>query len=181
MKFNTYIFSFVIGAFLVSSSQLEARDLTYKIGVGYSQVFSNSIVPEGQDKGEPSQFNALIGSYGIARDMQIGAFLGFQDNFDIFTVGPYFRYDVHRLLSRDFAAWNHLNIFVQTAFLVKAGDAIKTGLLLQAPYIGFEILPFSSNNFAIQTAAGVVVDLMEDNSVGFTNGIFGDLGVKYYF
>jgi hypothetical protein len=172
---------FVLGLSTHFLVETHARDLTYKGGFGYTQVFSNSVVPKGTNQGVPRQINGLMGSYGIANDLQLGAFLGFEKNFDHFMVGPFVRYDIHRLLNRELMLWNHLNIFIQTAFLLRAGGEVEVGLTFQAPYVGFEIFPFTNNFFSIQTAAGVVVDLMKDSAFGFTNAMFGDVGVKYYF
>ena len=166
---------------LIALEQAQARDLTYKIGAGYSQVFTNAFVLKDGTDGVPRQLNGIMASYGIAQDLQVGGYFGFEDNFDHFMAGPFIRYDVHRLFNRELMMWNHLNIFVQTAFFIRTGGQVETGITLQAPYVGFEVFTFSNNFFSIQTAAGVVIDFMKDNAIGFTNGMFGDVGVKYYF
>lgn len=163
-------------------SSLEARDLTYRFGAGYQQIFTNGFVPDGGNSvGAPTQLNGISASYGIARDMHIEAFAGFQQTFDLFVLGPGFRYDFQRLIYRDLSVWRYLNMYVKAAFMLKGGDQVETGIVMHLPYVGFEVLPFDSNNFAIHTSAGVAIDLLEDSQVGFTDGMFGDVGVKMYF
>jgi len=178
---NLLVFSAAITFFSSISSSSEARDLSYKFGAGYKQVYTNGFVNKAGAKLGSEQLNGLSFSYGIARDFQVEATFAMKRNFDAFLVGPAIRYDIQRLLSESLAAWNHLNIYTQVAFLMKAGDEVKTGILLQAPYLGFEILPFESNDFAINASGGFAFDLMEENMIGFTNGMFGDVGIKYYF
>jgi len=178
---NLSLLAAVFTLFSTSYSATEARDLTYKFGAGYKQVFTNGFVNKAGVKQGSEQLNGLTMSYGIARDFQIEATFAMKRNFDAFMVGPAVRYDIQRLLSESLAAWNHLNIYTQVAFLMKAGDEVKTGIVLQAPYLGFEILPFESNDFAINASGGFAFDLMEENMIGFTNGMFGDVGLKYYF
>lgn len=177
-------FLFVSGlVFLTAAlSGIEARDLTYKFGVGYRQAFTNIFVGKGTHADQENvQMNGLEASYGLAKDIQVGAFYGFGGNFHRNLLGPKLRYDFHRLFNRDAAVWNHLNLFTEVSFLVKYGSRVETGITMHAPDIGFEILPFDNNNFAILTAAGLVIDMNKTNRVGFTNGMFGDVGVKYYF
>ncbi len=178
---NLSVFTAAITLFGLVSTGTEARDLTYKFGAGYKQVFTNGFVNKAGVKQNAEQLNGFTMSYGIARDFQIEANFAMKRNFDAFLVGPAVRYDIQRLLSESLAAWNHLNIFTQVSFLMKAGDKVKTGIVIQAPYLGFEILPFESNDFAINAAGGFAFDFMQKNMIGFTNGMFGDVGLKYYF
>lgn len=167
---------------LLTFSSLEARDLTYKIGAGYKQIYSNGFVDDDTKTTlAPNQLNGIVLSYGIAPDLQVEGYFGFSRSFDSFATGPTLRYDFQRLISRNASIWNYLNLFTQLGFFVKAGTEVEAGIILQAPYFGFEVLPFSQNDFAIQTGAGLTVDLVEDNSLGFTDGMFGDVGVKFYF
>lgn len=180
-SFSKVLGSGILAVLLSSSASVEARDLTYKFGVGYKQVFTNGFVAENGAVGGAEQLNGIHVSYGIARDFHVDVNFATRKNFDAFVLGPSVRYEIHRLVSQSLAAWNHLNIFVQSGFMVKAGDKVKTGLVLQLPYIGFDILPFEANDFAITASAGFAFDLLEENMIGFTNGMFGDVGLKYYF
>ena len=180
-NFKAFISLSVFSMTLILATSAEARDLRYKIGAGYQQVYSSSLVPDGGTEGAPAQWNSIVASYGIANDMSVEATFGYAQKFNSVIVGPAFRYDIQRLLSRNFVAWEYLNIFVKGAFLLKTGKDIETGITLHLPYAGFEILPFKDNGFAISTSAGVVIDFVKDTSVGFTNSQFGDVGVRYYF
>jgi len=173
-----FFLSTVCGLFFTTT--LDARDLTYKIGAGYKQVYTNGFA-KGEEVSGPTQVHGLVGSYGIASDLMIEAFLGFTPNFNQFVMGPSLRYDFHRLLVREARFWEHLNLFAQASFFIKGGSDSDMGIVMQLPYVGFEIFPFSGNNFAIQTAAGVTIDLISKNRFGLTQGMFGDVGVKYYF
>jgi hypothetical protein len=173
-------FTFFVTSLLLAVSHLEARDLTYKFGVGYRQAYTNAHVKD--DGTFPSeQVSGLQLSYGAAQDLQLGGFFGFMPNFDFAMMGPTVRYNIQRLINRDSTIWNHLNLFVATAFLAKFGGESKGGITIHAPYLGIEILPFSTNNLAISTEAGLVIDFVKKNRVGFTQGLLGDLGIKYYF
>jgi hypothetical protein len=177
------VFSLLASCFVTTlalNSAVEARDLTYRMGVGFAQQ-SMSFVSSGLNTGTRSQLSGVHASYGLAADMQAGIFFGFQDNFDIAAMGPTFRYDLQRLLSRDSSIWNHLNIFSQVSFLVKFGSEIEKGVTLHLPFIGFEILPFEKNNFAISTSMGLMIDLMDETNISFNQAQFGDLSVRYYF
>jgi|GEM_PF-3896246 len=178
-----YITSISILVFGLSglASSAQARNLTYKYGFGYQQVYSNGFVADNGGGSSATQLNGMTATYSLAKDMQAGAYFGFERNFDAFMAGPTFRYDFQRLIHRDFSLWNHLNLFVQTALLIKAGRQTKTGLVLQVPDLGFEVFPFSNNDFSILSMAGLTVYLMEDNMIGITNGMFGDVGLRYYF
>ena len=171
----------IIVGFLVTPFSLSARLLTYKTGFGYRQAYTNAMVDQGSNTIQSRQVNGLEITYGVAPDMQAGFYMGFLGNFDFTLFGPKFRYNIERLLSRDEGTWKYLNLFVEGAFLGKFGGKTKSGLTLHLPYMGFEVLPFADNNFAISTSAGLVVDLIQENRIGFTNGIVGDVGVKYYF
>jgi hypothetical protein len=178
-KFFPLVASFFVSTFALNSA-VEARDLTYRMGVGFAQQ-SMSFVPSGLSSGTRSQLSGVHASYGLAADMQAGIFFGFQDSFDIAAMGPTFRYDLQRLLSRDSSIWNHLNIFSQVSFLVKFGSEIEKGVTLHLPFIGFEILPFEKNNFAISTSMGLMIDMMDETNLSFNQAQFGDLSVRYYF
>lgn len=175
--------SIVSGLFLFASQfvlQTEARELTYKFGVGYRQATTNARVDDSK-AATATQLNGLEGIYGISNDLYAGAFFGFEPNFNFVMVGPKLRYDIHRLINRELEIWSSLNIFVEAAFLAKFGRETKGGLTIHAPYLGFEIFPFTANNFSISTSAGLVLDFVQKNRIGFTNGMFGDVGVKYFF
>lgn len=178
---NLFVFTTALTFFALVQTKSEARDLTYKFGAGYKQFFTNGFVDKSGAKQSSEQLNGLSLSYGIARDFQIEASFAMKRNFEAFLVGPGLRYDIQRLLSESLAAWNHLNIYTQVSFFMKAGDEVKTGIVLHAPYLGFEILPFESNDFAINASGGFAFDLFKKNMIGFTNGMFGDVGLKYYF
>jgi len=167
--------------FLSLTSSTYGRDLTYKIGAGYRQAYSNAAVDDKTGASAPVHLNGIEASYGIAKDLQVEAYFGFTRNFGFVMVGPELRYDLQRLFSRDFAAWQYLNIFAEAAFFTKLGNSSKTGIVLKLPYAGFEVMPFANNNFAISASAGLVLDFVSKNKVGFTQGLLGDLGVKYYF
>lgn len=169
----------IVGVLLATS--LEARDLTYKIGAGYAQMYTNSLRDKKTNTVSDAQIHGLQASMGIARDMHIGAFFGFKPNFGAMLIGPSFRYDFQRLISRDNAIWEHVNLFGQVAFLAKLGGDYKRGITIHAPTLGVEILPFSNNNLAFHSSAGCVIDLVDKSKIGFTQGLLGDLGVKYYF
>lgn len=170
------VISFCVSGF----AQVEARDLTYKVGLGYQQAFTGAYV---RDSGVSSaeQIHGLQASFGIARDLQLGAYFGFLGDLDLIMVGPSIRYELQRLISRDAAVWNHLHLYTEVSFLGKFGKDAEAGVTLHAPYIGFEILPFSENHFAIHTGAGLVLDFGGNAELSFTQGLLGDLGVKYYF
>lgn len=171
---------FSIFGLFVFVSNLQARDLTYKFGVGYQQSYTNAHVKD--DGTFPSeQVNGLAVTYGAAQDLQLGGFFGFMPNFDFAMMGPTVRYNIQRLINRDAGIWDHLNLYVKTAFLAKFGGESKGGITIHAPYLGFEVLPFSSNHFAISSEAGLVIDFVKKNRLGFSQGLLGDLGIKYYF
>ncbi|MBN8555031.1 MAG: hypothetical protein J0L93_06260 [Deltaproteobacteria bacterium] len=176
---KTILFSSL--GFILLTSVTHARDLTYKFGAGYRQAYTNSLVNKDTRAVTDKQMNGLEFTYGIAKDMQIGAFFGTTGNMNASLLGPKFRYNIERLFSRDETVWKHLNIFAELAFLAKLGKEIKSGITLHAPYLGFEVFPFSENNFSILTAAGASIDFGTQNRIGFTQGMFGDVGVKYYF
>lgn len=165
---------------LIASSSANARDLTYRLGVGYSQM-SYSVRAKAAPDSTLVQNHGLTATYGIAPDMHAGLWFGFSSNFDNAAIGPVFRYDIQRLFNRDTVVWNYLNLFVQGAFLAKVGAEQKKGITFHAPTIGFEVLPFERNNFAISTTAGLVIDFVDKNKISFTQGQFGDVSVKYYF
>jgi hypothetical protein len=170
---------YFLGALMISSS-IFARDLTYKFGAGYRQVSTTARVND--DGTSPGQHvNGLQLTYGVAHDLQIGTFFGFVSNFDFTMLGPTVRYDLQRLINRDASVWSNLHLFTEFAFFAKFGGNSKAGITLHAPYLGFEILPFGANNFAISTQAGLVIDFVKKNRIGFTQGMFGDVGIKYYF
>ncbi len=174
-------FILVFAGFLaISSISVSARDLSYRLGAGYSQM-SYSVRNDGATTSSLTQGSGINMSYGLAQDFQAGVFFGFADSFDSTAVGPYFRYDIQRLVNTDTLIWNHLNLFIQAAFLMKFGNAIKEGATIQAPTIGFEILPFERNNFAIGSQAGLIIDFVDKNKMNFTRGQLGDVFVKYYF
>jgi hypothetical protein len=182
MKTILNVLAFSVSTFvLFSSTSVTARDVTYKFGAGYRQAYTNALIDKTTMVAAATQVNGLEVTYGIAKDMQAGAFFGTTGNMDATLLGPTFRYDFQRLIARDAEVWRHLNIFAEIAFLAKFGKEIKSGVTLHAPYVGFEILPFANNNFAILTAAGAAIDFVERNKIGFTQGMFGDVGVKYYF
>lgn len=164
-----------------SRAEVDARDLTYKFGVGYKQAYTGAYVRDNGGGTTAEQVHGLQASFGIARDLQLGAFFGFLSDFNLLLVGPSVRYELQRLISRDAAVWNYLHLYAEAAFLGKFGKEAKAGVTLHAPYIGFEILPFSENHFAIHTGAGLVLDFGGNTEVSFTQGLLGDLGVKYYF
>lgn len=177
---SVLVFSFVLS--FVFSSQTEARDLTYKIGAGYKQLFTNGFVlDKGRGTQGAQQLNGLVASYGAARNLAIGGYFGFTRNLDAFIAGPSARYYVQSLIYQDPSVWKNLNLFTEVGFYLKTGGKIETGILVQTPSIGFEILPFDNVDFAIEASAGVVVDLLEDSMIGFTNGMFGDVGLRFYF
>ena len=180
MKKFSLLLSVVSGLTLMAQEGLQARDLTYRLGVGFAQQ-SMSFVPKGGSVGQSSQLSGVHASYGLAADMQAGLFFGFRDGFDVAAMGPTFRYDLHRLFSRDATIWTHLNIFSQASFLVKFGSDIEKGVTLHLPSIGFEIMPFEKNNFAVSTSFGLVMDFMDDTNFGFNQAQFGDLSFRYYF
>ncbi|MDB5036534.1 MAG: hypothetical protein JWQ35_62 [Bacteriovoracaceae bacterium] len=169
-----------LSLFVFSYQFLEARDLTYKFGVGYQESYTTARVND-DGTSAPAHINGLAASYGVSRELQLGAFFGFVQNFDFTMVGPTLRYNFQRLINRDATVWNNLNLFAELAFLAKFGGKSKGGITIHAPSLGFEILPFTSNNFAISTSAGLVFDFVEKNKMGFTQGLLGDLGVRYYF
>ncbi len=163
------------------STEVSARDLTYKFGAGWRQSSTTAHVNKAGTAFEARQLNGLEVSYGVARDLHLGGFFGFLGNFDFAMAGPKFRYELHRLIDRDAAAWKHLHLFTEVAFLAKFGSEAKSGICLHAPYLGIEIYPLADARFAITTAAGLVIDFVEENRVGFTQGLLGDIGIKYYF
>jgi hypothetical protein len=175
--FSLMALTLVLGAY----ESVSARDLTYRIGAGWRQESATWVYKDGVANGRAA-LNGLEASYGIARDIQLGAFFGFARNFHFAMVGPKIRYDVQRLFNRDASVWQYLNIFTEAAFYTKFGSSAKTGIVIHAPYVGFEILPFSNNNLAIQMAGGLILDFVGKNSVSFTqNTLGGDFGLKYYF
>jgi len=181
MKNLVTVLVFVL-TFAFLANEANARDLTYKFGVGYKQIYTNGFVDDAtQAMGAPQQLNALQVSYGIAKDFQVGVLFGFQRDFNAFMAGPSLRYDLQRLIYRDAFLWDFLNIYTAAAFMLKSGGDIKTGLTVHLPYIGFEVMPFKEVNFAIESSAGLTIDLIEKSSIGFTNAMFGDVGLKFYF
>jgi hypothetical protein len=177
-KFTT--FSILSFSLVLSSTTTEARDLTYRLGVGYSQM-SHSVRPKAATTSALTEGHGLHVTYGVATDMHAGLWFGFADNFKQAAVGPTFRYDLQRLINRDATIWNYVNIFAQVAFLGKIGSDQKKGIALHLPYLGFEILPFDRVNLAISTSAGLIVDFVDKNKINFTQSKFGDVGVRYYF
>lgn len=178
-------FFLLAAGFILTSTffaRVDARDLTYKFGAGFRQAYTNAFLDDttSQPRAE-QQVNGLEMTYGIAKDMQAGLFLGMLRNFDATLVGPKFRYDLHRLFDRDEESWKHINLYVEAAFLAKLGQEIKSGVTLHAPYFGLEIFPMTNVDFAVSVAAGLVVDIVKKNYIGFTNAMFGDVGIKYYF
>jgi hypothetical protein len=125
--------------------------------------------------------NGLELSYGIAKDMQAGVAFGFLRNMHAALLGPELRYDIHRLFDRSEESFKYLHVFLEAKFLAKFGGEIKSGIVFHAPYLGIEILPFSNVDFAILSSGGLVVDMVEKTYFGFTNSMFGDVGVRYYF
>jgi len=172
-------FSFLALSTLVSTS-IMARDLTYKFGMGYRQTTS-TWVDESTNVPTRLQLNGVEVSYTLAQDLTVSGFFGTERNLNFMAAGPKLRYDLQRLISRDSLAWQYLHLFTEVVFLAKFGDDAKSGVTIHAPDIGFEVFPFTNNNFAILTSAGLVIDFGGRKSVGFTQGIFGDVGVKYYF
>lgn len=167
---------------LISVSSVDARDLTYRAGVGYSQM-GMYVVPENGTSANAQyvQMNGVLATYGIAQDLHAGVFFGFQNKLDMSAMGVVGRYDFQRLISRDASIWNHLNLFTQVAFLTKMGRKQEAGINLQVPNLGFEVLPFERNNFALATSFGLVIDFLKKNSITMTQGQFGDVSVRYYF
>ncbi len=174
---------FVVASFLVLASEYaSARDMTYKFGLGYRQSFTNAVVADAPgNPSEPAQINGLEANYGIAKDLAAGLFFGFTENFHFVSLGPTLRFELQRLINRESSVWDHLNIFTELKFLAKFGSEAKAGITIHAPYLGVEIFPFKENNFALGSSAGLVIDFVEKNRVGFTQGILGDLGLRYYF
>jgi len=160
---------------------LSARDVNYKFSAGYKQVYTNGFVAESGQKLSSQQLNGVVASYGLAPDIHLGAYFGLERNFDAFILGPLFRYHFERLIYRNPSAWRYLNLFTDFGFFIKSGDDVETSLLIHAPSVGFEIFPFSEVDFAIETSAGLVIDLIEESMIGFTDGMFGDVGVRFYF
>src|SRR4051812_8974118 len=105
---TTITFSFLAVLFTFSSLQsVHARDLTYKLGVGYRQASIMEVDDKTQAQHE-LQLNGLEATYGVARDFQAGAYLGFDRNFDFCAMGPTIRYNVQRLLNQDAAVWTYV-------------------------------------------------------------------------
>jgi hypothetical protein len=173
---STFAFSIL---FFGYSGILEARDLTYKIGAGYKQISTNGFSGGGPDTS--NQINGVSMSYGLAQDMMVEGFFGMTQNFHQFIVGPSFRYDIHRLITRDSRFWEHLNLFSVVGFFYKGGSEVDSGIMLQLPNVGVEIFPFRDTHFAIQTQAGINIDFVEESMIGFTQGMFGDVGIRFYF
>src|SRR5258708_5178838 len=110
------LFYFVSGLFLISIS-VEARDLSYKFGVGYREAFTTARVND--DAGPtaaPTQINGLEATYGITRDVLLGGFFGFVENFNFAMMGPTVRYNFERLINRDATIWNNLHLFTEVSF-----------------------------------------------------------------
>ena len=163
-------------------SSLEARDLTNRFGAGFEQVYTNGFVlDEGDAQTEAQQLNGLAVNYGVFPQFQAGAFFGFTRDFESFMIGPTLRYDFQTHLYRDQGFWNHLNLFIQSGLFLKEGSDVKTGLNWQVANLGFEIFPFSALDFAILSSAGVVVDIVEESDIGFTNSMFGNVGLRFYY
>lgn len=181
MKNFSISLSISLGLIVFMHSESEARDLTYRLGVGYAQMSQSVRTPEGAADSVLTEIHGLHVTYGIANDMHAGIWFGFASNFDVAAVGPTFRYDLQRLINRDATIWNYLNIFTQVAFLGKIGKEQKKGIALHLPYIGFEILPFERLNFALSTGAGLIIDFVDKNKFNFTQSQFGDVGIRYYF
>lgn len=178
---NNFMKFACLGAFFFLVNSVEARDLTYKFGAGWKQSYSNAVVNDSSRAYVAKQLNGIDLTYGLAKDLFVGAFFGFEGNFDYAAAGPKLRYDLQRLLDRDAPAWKYLNIFAEIAFLAKFGKTTKSGITIHAPDLGLEILPFSDLNFSIITSAGLTIDFVEQTRMGFTQGLLGDLGVRYYF
>ncbi len=164
----------------IVATPLFARDLTYKVGLGYRQATTVQ-VDKATNAERRIQLNGLDLSLGVGPDLHLGLYFGAEPNLDFAALGPKVRYDMQRLIDRDNAVWTYLNIFLEGAFMAKFGRESKAGVTIHAPYLGFEIMPFANNGFAILTSAGAVFDFVAKNRVGFTQGMFGDVGVKYYF
>jgi hypothetical protein len=175
---KTISFLVLVGFF--SIPQLEARDLTYKFGTGFRQSYTGARV---SDAGvvTAEQVSGLEVSFGFAPDLLLGGFVGFLPNVDFAMTGPSLRYNFQRLLNREASIWNHLNLYAQADFFIKFGRKSESGLTLHAPYLGFEVFPFEANHFSISSQAGLVLDFVKANRFGFTQGLLGDLGIKYYF
>lgn len=177
---NAFRFLVVVSVLFFAQS-LMARDLSYKFSTGYRQVYTSAKVPKNTKDGTPYQVNGVEFTYGVAKDLQIGGYAGFNEGFDFVMMGPTFRYDIQRLINREASIWQHLNLFTEIKFLAKMGGESESGITIHAPYIGAEIFPFAENNFAISSSAGLVIDFVKDNKLGFTNAMLGDLGLRYYF
>lgn len=173
------IFCFVF--FVLFVHQVSARDLTYKFGAGWKQFYTNARVDERSRAVSSLQLSGLDFSYGVAKDLQVGAYFGFLSNFDFAMAGPSLRYEFHRLINRNLDLWKHLHLFTEVAFLAKFGNESKSGICLHAPYFGLEILPVEAVHLSVTTSAGLVIDFVNENSLGFTQGLIGDLGIRYYF
>jgi len=171
----------LLGAlFVFGFSTLSARDLTYRLGVGYSQR-SIYAVQEGAKTGALTQLNGIEASFGLAKDMQAMAWFGFSPAMDYTATGVGFRYDLQRLFNQDASIWQNLNIFAMVDFMAKIGKDQEKGVSLRVPAIGFEVLPFDRNNFAISTNFGLLMDFGGESKLSLSGGQFGDVGVKYYF
>lgn len=164
----------------IFSTQAIARDLTYRLGIGYSQATYYYIADQGGGE-SLSQAQGLDVSYGIAKDTQVGGFFGFTNNFDITLVGATVRYDIQGLINRDSMTWNYLNIFLKGGVYAKLGTEQAKGITIHMPAFGFEILPFERNNFAVGTTFGLIWDFKKKNKINLTQAQFGDLSIKYYF
>lgn len=159
-----------------------ARETTYHFATGWRQLYTNAFLDKTtKTPRAETQVNGLEVTYGIAKDMHAGVAFGFLRNFHAALLGPEFRYDIHRLFDRNEETWKYLHLFLEAKFLAKFGGEIKSGITFHAPYLGVEILPFSNVNFAILSSGGLVIDMVEKSYIGFTNSMFGDVGIRYYF
>jgi hypothetical protein len=173
----------VLSVFVVTTmvGETQARDLTYRLGVGYAQMSQYFVEDSQNGRRELIQLNGIQATYGIARDMQVGAWFGMKEGFDVAGAGGLFRYDFQRLFSRDASLWDHLNLFGQVAMIAKLGSEQKSGVSLHAPTLGFEIMPFTRNQLAIATSFGLVIDFGGESNMSMTQSQFGDVGIRYYF
>lgn len=159
-----------------------ARDLSYKVGAGFRQFYSNAFLDKDTKRERAEhQINGVELSYGISKDMQAGVAFASLANLHAALLGPSLRFDLHRVLERNEEAWKHVHVFAEAKFLAKFGNEIKSGITIHAPYLGIEILPFAGVDFAILTSGGLVIDFVEKSYWGITNSMFGDVGLRYYF
>lgn len=182
MNTKYFLGSLLLGlGFAAVASSLEARENSHKFGFGYRQATATWIHDDAARSAERVQVNGIEASLGLGSDVAVGAYWGMERNMHFMMVGPKVRYDFNRLITRDTFVWQYLNFFTEVAVLAKFGGEAKGGVCIHAPDIGFEIMPFSNNGFAILTSAGFVLDFGSRSRANITQGMFGDVGVKYYF